>query len=96
MIVIPQLEFIHSLLKSLNDFVSGINTTIFLVPEEEAGVSPHACRQVAGQYKLPNHVFLATQLLWLVKGKNLVKGSLLHVICYAVLFIITSHKSLTW
>ena len=87
MIVIPQLEFIHSLLKSLNDFVSGINTTIFLVPEEEAGVSPHACRQVAGQYKLPNHVFLATQLLWLVKGKNLAAE---------VLFIQTTFKRWRW
>ena len=41
------------------------------MPEEEAGVAPHARCQVAGQHKVANHGLLATQLLWLVEGKNL-------------------------
>ena len=43
------------------------------MPEEEASVSPLARREVAGEHKLANHPLLAAQLIWFVKGKNLVQ-----------------------
>ena len=44
------------------------------MPEEEAGVTPLARRQVAGQHELADHALLAAQLLWLVNGEHLVGG----------------------
>ena len=58
------------------------------MPEEEAGVAPHTCCQVAGQHELANHTLLTAQLLWLVNGKHLVCGGILwDIIIYAVLIM---------
>ena len=53
------------------NFQIGIDPVISLVPEEEAGVPPFAGCKVAGQYELSNHLFLTTQILWLVQSQHL-------------------------